>query len=109
MSMPKQPRADDERTVRSWGFSHVFTWTDGPNAHYPPHSHSGLTTHLIRHGSLTITYPQDESPVKETFGVGARIDVPAGKVHEVWMGDKGISLQRKLLKLAVNLEELYRL
>lgn len=59
------------------------------NAHYPPHSHSGLTTHLIRRGSLTITYPEDVNPTKETFSVGARIDVPAGKVHEVWMGDQG--------------------
>ena len=62
-------------------------WTR--NAHYPPHSHSGVTTHLIRRGSLTIIYPLDENPTKATFGVGARIDVPAEKVHEVWMGDEG--------------------
>jgi hypothetical protein len=59
------------------------------NAHYPPHSHSGLTTHLVRRGTLTITYPRDENPSKETFGVGARIDVPVGRLHEVWMGGKG--------------------
>ena len=82
-------RSADESTVRGWGFSHVFTWTDGPNAHYHPHSHSGLTTHLVRRGELTITYPKDENPGKETFGVGARIDVAAGKVHEVWMGKEG--------------------
>ena len=58
-------------------------------AHYPPHSHSGVTTHLVRRGSLTITYPQDDNPTKEKFGVGDRIDVPAGKIHEVWMGDEG--------------------
>ncbi|OAP63840.1 hypothetical protein AYL99_03067 [Fonsecaea erecta] len=89
MSMRSTSRSQDEKTVREWGFSHVFTWTDGPHAHYPPHSHSGLTTHLIRRGSLTITYPEDGNPTKETFGVGARIDVPAGKVHEVWMGEEG--------------------
>jgi len=82
-------RSQDEKLVRDWGFRHVFTWTDGPNAHYPPHAHAGSTTHLIRAGSLTITYPRDADPGKETFGVGARIDVPAGKVHEVWMGDEG--------------------
>jgi len=63
------------------------------NAHYQPHSHSGLTTHLIRRGELTISYP-DEDPKrekKETYGVGARLDVPAGKVHEVWMGSSGCS------------------
>ncbi|ETN37214.1 uncharacterized protein HMPREF1541_08204 [Cyphellophora europaea CBS 101466] len=82
-------RSEDESKVSSWGFSHVFTWRDGPNAYYRPHSHSGLTTHLIRKGSLSITYPEDTDPTKETFGVGARVDVPAGKVHEVWMGDDG--------------------
>lgn len=28
-AMP-QSRADAEKEVRSWGFSHVFTWSDGP-------------------------------------------------------------------------------
>ena len=39
---------------------------------------------------MTITYPKDDNPTKETFGVGARVDVPAGKVHEVWIGDEGM-------------------
>lgn len=78
-----------EDEVRSWGFDHVFTWSDGPNAHYSPHSHAGLTTHLILSGQLTITYPKDEAPSKETFTVGDRVDVDAGRVHEVWMGKDG--------------------
>ncbi|KAI0073409.1 hypothetical protein K474DRAFT_1603392 [Panus rudis PR-1116 ss-1] len=82
-------RAEAEKQVRSWGFPHVYTWTDGPNAHYQPHSHSGLTTHLILSGQFTVCYPQDDPGKKETFGPGARIDVPAGKVHEVWMGEEG--------------------
>ena len=81
--------ASSEAKVRSWGFSHVFTWTDGPGAYYPPHSHAGLTTHLILRGELTISYPDDETPEKETFGVGARLDVDAGRRHEVWMGNEG--------------------
>ncbi|KAL8952568.1 MAG: hypothetical protein Q9222_001522 [Ikaeria aurantiellina] len=56
------------------------------NAHYPPHSHTSLTTHLILRGSLTIIYPHDEKPVRKTYGVGERVDVEAGRVHEVWMG-----------------------
>jgi len=92
---PSPTPREDEKKVQSWGFTHVFTWTDGPHAHYPPHSHSGLTTHLIRRGELTITYPDDSDSggerKKETFGVGARVDVPAGKVHEVWMGSGGCS------------------
>ncbi|KAH7037390.1 uncharacterized protein B0I36DRAFT_359098 [Microdochium trichocladiopsis] len=80
---------DPEAQVRSWGFSHVFTWTDGPNAHYSPHTHRGLTTHLILRGGLTITYPDDATPQKESFSVGDRIDVDAGRRHEVWIGSEG--------------------
>ncbi|KAI8966077.1 hypothetical protein F5Y11DRAFT_211586 [Daldinia sp. FL1419] len=87
--MPSKSRKDYEKEVRSWGFSHVFTWTDGPNAHYRPHSHSGLTTHLILDGHFTITYPEDPTPEKKTYTVGDRIDVDAGRVHEVWIGDDG--------------------
>ena len=157
-------RRDAEAKVRSWGFSHVFTWTDGPNAYYPPHSHAGLTTHLILEGLLTISYPdadgdgdgddngEDEygdkvntnpndggdksgqyqtrgdkigtddsagnnnsnnnnntkkggkgqredgkekkvtatrTAKRYTYTAGDRIDVAAGRVHEVWMGESG--------------------
>lgn len=75
--------------------THLYTNHLTSGAHYSPHSHGGLTTHLIRRGSFTITYPDDNAKLhngevkKETFGVGERIDVPAGKVHEVWIGDQG--------------------
>ncbi|KAK1758520.1 hypothetical protein QBC47DRAFT_411210 [Echria macrotheca] len=88
-----------EAKVRAWGFPTVFTWTDRPNAYYPPHSHAGVTTHLILAGELTIAYPSSSSQKdgddnkteieKVTYGVGDRIDVPAGRVHEVWMGREG--------------------
>ncbi|KAF2724455.1 hypothetical protein K431DRAFT_281886 [Polychaeton citri CBS 116435] len=81
--------AEAEKQVRSWGFGHVFTWTDGPNTYYPPHKHSGVTTHLVLKGSLTMTYPDDGNPVKKTFGPGERWDVPANLKHEVWMGGEG--------------------
>lgn len=59
------------------------------NAHYPPHRHSGLTTHLILSGKFTVSFPEDTPDAKEAFGPGARIDVPAKKAHEVWMGNEG--------------------
>ncbi|KAF7717246.1 RmlC-like cupin domain-containing protein [Penicillium ucsense] len=89
---PIGTRAETERLVKDWGFHHVFTWTDGSKGYYAPHSHRGLTTHLIRQGTFTITYPDENSNgevKKETFGPGARIDVPAGKLHEVWIGEEG--------------------
>ncbi|QDS72955.1 hypothetical protein FKW77_008518 [Venturia effusa] len=87
--MAHKSQDEAEREVKSWGFGTVFTWTDRPNAHYPPHKHSGLTTHLILDGQLTITYPKDKNPTKETFGPGTRLDVDAGRSHEVWMGPEG--------------------
>ncbi|KAK3191128.1 hypothetical protein K4F52_002714 [Lecanicillium sp. MT-2017a] len=78
-----------ESKVKSWGFNHVFTWSDGPNAHYPPHSHRGLTTHLVLDGELTLWYPNEADRKKITYGEGSRVDVDAGRVHEVWMGNKG--------------------
>lgn len=59
------------------------------NAYYSPHSHRGLTTHLITRGELTISFPQDERPEKKTYGVGSRVDVEAGRQHEVWIGRDG--------------------
>lgn len=107
-------RAAAEARVASWGFPTVFSWTDRrhahpipsllppltrqppptntphSNAHYPPHSHRTLTTHLILRGSLTIRYPDGPAPdERRTFGPGDRVDVEAGRVHEVWMGKEG--------------------
>ncbi|KAH8694074.1 hypothetical protein BGW36DRAFT_300482 [Talaromyces proteolyticus] len=88
-------RTECETMVKRWGFKHVFTWADSSDAYYPPHTHTSVTTHLICRGSLTITYPEDNQAIhngevkKETFGVGDRIDVPAGKLHEVWIGKEG--------------------
>jgi hypothetical protein len=59
------------------------------NAHYPPHTHAGVTTHLVLKGSLTLTYPDDPRPKKEQCNVGDRFDVDANKRHEVWIGPEG--------------------
>ncbi|KAF7535005.1 hypothetical protein G7Z17_g13272 [Cylindrodendrum hubeiense] len=80
---------EHENQVRSWGFGHVFTWTDAPNAHYPPHSRATLTTHLIVDGEMTMWYPLEKDGEKTTFEVGARVDVDAGRIHEVTIGSHG--------------------
>ena len=59
------------------------------NAYYPPHSHRELTTHLIVQGQLTISYTQDPNPTRATFGPGGCVDVDAGRLHEVWIGEEG--------------------
>jgi hypothetical protein len=40
-------------------------------------------------GKLTIAYPRDENAKKKTYGVGERLDVEAGRIHEVWVGPEG--------------------
>lgn len=62
------------------------------NAYYAPHSHDALTTHLIISGDLTLWYPEEKDPEKRTYGVGARVDVDAGKVHEVIVGANGCTM-----------------
>ncbi|PSS14878.1 hypothetical protein M430DRAFT_43172 [Amorphotheca resinae ATCC 22711] len=78
-----------EAEVRSWGFPTAFTWTDGPNAHYPPHTHTETTTHLILRGEFIIAFPEEEDTEKKTYTVGDRVDVAAHRTHEVWIGPAG--------------------
>lgn len=71
-----------------WRAKLKYTFADS-NYHYSPHSHAGLTTHLIVDGELTLWYPREEGREKKTYGVGSRVDVDAGRVHEVWAGPQG--------------------
>ena len=59
------------------------------NFHYSPHSHGGLTTHLVLKGEMTLWYPNEADREKKTYGPGSRIDVEADRVHEVWVGPQG--------------------
>jgi hypothetical protein len=75
---------------RSFPFQLMITpLTRHSNAHYPPHKHSGTTTHLILNGSLTYSYTNDADAKKETLSAGGRWDVDANKVHEVWVSNEG--------------------
>lgn len=58
-------------------------------AYYPPHDHPTLTTHLILSGTFIVGYPENPELEKTVYKSGARVDIDAGKVHEVWMGEEG--------------------
>lgn len=67
------------------GFVHTYVWEDGPNAHYPDHTHDTETAHIILPGEMTLT----TGGKSRAFHEGDRCDVPAGAVHSARMGPKG--------------------
>lgn len=74
-----------EKQLRQEGFTHSFVWQDAPRAHYPDHTHSAETAHIILEGEMTLTL--NGSSV--TYRAGERVDVPAGAVHSARMGPRG--------------------
>jgi mannose-6-phosphate isomerase-like protein (cupin superfamily) len=79
----------DERKLaeqlRAEGFEHTYVWQDGPNAHYPDHSHAAETAHIVLSGEMTLTMGGKTG----TYHAGERCDVPADALHSARMGPKG--------------------
>jgi quercetin dioxygenase-like cupin family protein len=71
--------------LRNEGFGHTYVWQDAPNAHYPDHTHTEETAHIILSGEMAVTMASDT----QTYRAGQRCDVPAGAVHSARMGPKG--------------------
>lgn len=67
------------------GFRHTYVWQDGPHANYPNHTHPTETAHVILSGEMTLTVNGQSA----TYGIGDRVDVPAGEVHSAHMGSQG--------------------
>ena len=73
------------KKLRDEGFGHTYVWQDGPNAHYPDHTHAVETAHIVLTGEMTLTMDGEA----HTYRVGDRCDVPAGAVHSARMGPQG--------------------
>jgi mannose-6-phosphate isomerase-like protein (cupin superfamily) len=73
------------KKLQQEGFGHTYVWQDGPNAHYPDHTHAMETAHIILSGEMTLT----QGGNAETYRAGQRCDVPAGVVHSARMGPQG--------------------
>ncbi|HJZ63655.1 MAG TPA: cupin domain-containing protein [Candidatus Acidoferrum sp.] len=67
------------------GFSHTYVWADGPNTHYPEHTHNDETAHIILSGEMTLTLNGES----HLYRAGGRCDVPAGAKHSAHMGPLG--------------------
>lgn len=76
---------DLERALISEGFTHTYVWQDGPNAHYPAHTHRQDTAHIILAGEMTLTLRGRP----RTYRPGERVDVPADTRHAAAMGPQG--------------------
>lgn len=70
--------------LRREGFAHTYVWQDGPNTHYPDHTHAEETAHIIVTGEMALTMGSQTKTYR-----GERCDVPAGAVHSAQMGPKG--------------------
>lgn len=71
--------------LRREGFSRTYVWQDGPNAHYPDHTHATETAHIILSGEMTLTMGGQA----KTYRAGERCDVAAGATHSARMGPQG--------------------
>jgi len=67
------------------GFTHTYVWADGPNTHYPDHTHPDETAHIILSGEMTLTINGES----HLYRAGERCDVPAGARHSARMGRFG--------------------
>jgi hypothetical protein len=61
-----------ERQLHNEGFLHTYVWQDGPNAHYPDHTHSSETAHIILEGEMTLM----QGGSTQTYGAGQRLRRP---------------------------------
>lgn len=73
------------KKLKAEGFTNIYVWHDKASAHYPPHTHSSLSAHIILEGEMTLIMNSN----KQTFTQGERFDVPAGKTHEAIIGKQG--------------------
>jgi mannose-6-phosphate isomerase-like protein (cupin superfamily) len=73
------------KQLREEGFGHTHVWEDRPNAHYPDHTHTDETAHIVLSGEMTLTMGGRTRTVR----VGERCDVPAGAVHSARTGPAG--------------------
>ena len=74
-----------ENLLHAEGFRTTYVWQDGPDAHYPDHTHPTETAHIILSGEMTLTMNGEA----KTYRAGERCDVPADATHSAKMGPKG--------------------
>ena len=67
------------------GFDNVYIWRDAPHAEYHDHSHPFTSAHIILDGEMRVVSEKEGRILRP----GDRMDVIAGTIHSVVMGDEG--------------------
>ena len=65
------------------------TWSNGPHDHYSPHEHGYDKVLVCAAGSIGFGVPRSGGSVD--LGVGDRLDLPAGTLHEAFVGPEGVT------------------
>ena len=61
--------------LESEGFSHTYVWQDGPNAHYPDHTHAALTAHIILDGEMTSQWAGNRTPIASVIAATSPLEL----------------------------------
>ncbi len=65
------------------------TWSNGPGEAYAAHSHAYDKVIVVVRGSIDFIVATGATPIE--LGVGDRLDLPAGTVHEAVVGPDGVT------------------
>jgi len=65
-----------------------YAWSNGPHDVYSAHSHSYNKVIYVVQGSITFGLPELEKQI--TLKARARLDLPAGIVHDAVVGTQGV-------------------
>lgn len=66
-----------------------YSWSNGPQDVYSPHSHAYDKVIYVVQGSITFGLPELGRLL--TLQAGDRLDLPAGMVHDAHVGTQGVT------------------
>jgi quercetin dioxygenase-like cupin family protein len=80
--------ADPRARLAAEGFD-TTTWSNRPGDAYVAHDHGYDKVLVVVAGSIVFGLPGQAEPI--ALGVGDRLDLPAGTVHDAHVGPSGVT------------------
>ena len=80
--------SDVERRLRAEGLDPT-AWSNGPGDRYAAHEHGYDKVIAVARGSIRFGLPADGRAVE--LGVGDRLELPAGTLHDAEVGPSGVT------------------